>query len=224
MPLDLESWDHHGASWSPDGNWVAYHRFHTAKWDLVKAPLVGGKVVHLGEAAAGGGPTAWSPTGEWVAAWTRDGFPLLSSDGTDQQPLDDAFPPGFEFSRDGSLLYAIRRGNQELVTLDVHTAHPKRAVTLPVPLSSTLTGFSLHPDGKSFITSVGTGPCDIWLLEGNPNQFARSIHAKFFRRSGAAQESRLFRNESPMAATERASSPRRGRSRPTALVYPGQVG
>jgi hypothetical protein len=168
VPLDLESWDHHGASWSPDGNWVAYHRFHTATWDLVKAPLVGGKVVHLGEAAAGGGPTAWSPTGEWVAAWTRDGFQLLSSDGTNQRPLDNAFPPGFEFSRDGALLYAIRRGNQswELVTFDVHTARPKSAVTLPVPLSSTLTGFSLHPDGKSFITSVGTGRYDIWLLEG----------------------------------------------------------
>lgn len=168
VPLDLESWDHHGASWSPDGNWVAYHRFHATKWDLVKAPLVGGTVVRLGEAAAGGGPTTWSPTGEWVAAWDNAGLKLLASNGVNERPLSKGPSPGFGFSRDGAFLYAIRRGGRswELVTFDVRTAQQANAVTLPVPPSSTLAGFSLHPDGKSFVTSVGRGRYDIWLLEG----------------------------------------------------------
>jgi hypothetical protein len=29
-----------------------------------------------------------------------------------------------------------------------------------------VSGFSLHPDGMRFITSVGILPFDIWMLEG----------------------------------------------------------
>jgi serine/threonine protein kinase len=39
---------------------------------------------------------------------------------------------------------------------------------LDLPLSVTIEGFSLHPDGKSFATTVGTARWDIWLLEGFP--------------------------------------------------------
>jgi Tol biopolymer transport system component len=34
--LDRDSTDQHGASWSPDGNWLAYRRLMTDRWQLVK--------------------------------------------------------------------------------------------------------------------------------------------------------------------------------------------
>jgi hypothetical protein len=33
-----------------------------------------------------------------------------------------------------------------------------------------LAGFSLHPDGTRFITSLGLWPSDIWMLEGFDRQ------------------------------------------------------
>jgi len=168
VPIDLESPDHHGASWSPDGNWISYHRLHAGTWEVVKAPLVAGKAVRLADGPAGGADTAWSPTGEWIAFADTASILLVSPDGVQQRLLGKGVPAAFEFSRDGSLLYALQRGaNQgwELVSFDVRSAE-RKAVPLPVPSTAMLSGLSPHPDGKTFITSVGTARYDIWLLDG----------------------------------------------------------
>jgi hypothetical protein len=40
--------------------------------------------------------------------------------------------------------------------------------TTPLSLSPTarVSGFSLHPDGKSFVTGIGIARHDIWVLDG----------------------------------------------------------
>ena len=38
-------------------------------------------------------------------------------------------------------------------------------VSLP-PTAGDAAGFSLHPDGTRFLTSVANWPFDIWMLEG----------------------------------------------------------
>lgn len=38
-------------------------------------------------------------------------------------------------------------------------------VELPASAES-IAGFSLHPDGKRFLTSIAKWPYDIWILEG----------------------------------------------------------
>jgi len=35
-----------------------------------------------------------------------------------------------------------------------------------VASANTIAGFSLHPDGKRFLTSIAKEPYDIWMLEG----------------------------------------------------------
>ncbi len=54
LRLDRESTDQHGASWSPDGNWLAYRRLMNDRWELVKTPL-GGR----GSRPRGGGGCRW---------------------------------------------------------------------------------------------------------------------------------------------------------------------
>jgi Tol biopolymer transport system component len=173
--LDRDSSDHHGASWSPDGNWLAYTRLMGKEWQVVKAPLSGGQAVRLAEAAAGGSDTAWSPTGEWIAFARSGTLHAVSADGTTQKTFGRTVgsvglrPGTFGFSKDGSLLYAVRfTGNQqwELVTMEVESGRERRVSVLNLPTSATIVGFSLHPDGKSFATSVGIAKFDIWLLEG----------------------------------------------------------
>ena len=169
VPIDLESPDHHGPSWSPDGNWIAYQRFHAGRWDLVKAPLVAGKAVRLSEAVAGGAATAWSPSGDWIATIAKGSLALVPATGGAPRVLSTPGPAAFGFSRDGAILYSVQRGvdrSVQLVSFDVSRGAQTSAVTLPVPSTAAVTGFSLHPDGKSFILSVGTGRYDIWLLEG----------------------------------------------------------
>jgi len=171
VPLDQESPDQHSPAWSPDGKWIAYQRLQGANWELVKVPSGGGKPVHLAEATPGGGDhTAWSPTGEWIAHVRGGALRLTSAaDGQTQTALSGSPPVAFGFSLDGSLLYAVRHtsnGMWELVEFDVQSGKERKRTDLHLPPRATLTGFSLHPNGKSFATAIGIARHDIWLLEG----------------------------------------------------------
>jgi hypothetical protein len=43
----------------------------------------------------------------------------------------------------------------------------KMIAALDFPVStSTAIGFSIHPDGKRFLTSIAKWPYDIWMFEG----------------------------------------------------------
>lgn len=169
LRLDPESSDHHSPAWSPDGNWIAYHRFIEDRWELVKRPLSGGDPVSLSEGPPGGGmQTAWSPTGEWIAHVLRRTFRLVASDGDEVRVLGGPTPVAFGFSRDGSLVYAVRRAADlgwELAEFDVDSGRELRAVSLDFPIDAAIQGFSLHPDGLSFATSVGIPRFDIWLVD-----------------------------------------------------------
>ena len=112
VPIDNESSDEHGPSWSPDGNWIAYRRLHAGKWELVKAPVGGGKRVVLAETSgiAGGSATDWSPLGTWICHVRDSGVYLASAEGRGETLLSQLLPEAFGFSADGSLLYAIHRG------------------------------------------------------------------------------------------------------------------
>ena len=47
------------------------------------------------------------------------------------------------------------------------TGAEKMLAPIDLPASAgNILGFSLHPDGKRFLTSVSKWPFDIWMLEG----------------------------------------------------------
>jgi serine/threonine protein kinase len=168
VPLDTQSYDHHGPVWSPDGNWIAYNRFFQGKWAFVKAPVGGGERVRLADSTSSD-DTAWSPTGEWLAFVRGTSLQLVSADGKIERTLAQFRPAAFGFSKDGSLLYLIRRGSDgrwELVAIDIESGNERKVGDLRLPAPAIIRGFSLHPDGKSFITSVDIPKFDIWLLDG----------------------------------------------------------
>jgi dipeptidyl aminopeptidase/acylaminoacyl peptidase len=169
--LDRESTDQHGASWSPDGNWIAYRRLLKNRWELVKAPVGGGShaVLATFEAAGGGGTTDWSPSGSWIGHTMEDGgVHLVTSDGNSRRILAGPRPAAFRFSRDGSRLLAIRRGEGrrwELAMWDVDSGRALRVVALPLAASTEIQGMSLSADESRVIVGAGTPTSDIWLLE-----------------------------------------------------------
>ena len=136
----------------------------------MKIPLGGGKPVPIGETSRSG-ETDWSPSGEWIYQTWGDKLRLASDDGKTHKVLDSPRTSAVGFSRDGATLYALRRNSEqkwELAELGVPDGREKKITPLDLPLSVTIEGFSLHPDGKSFAISVGTARYDIWLLEGFP--------------------------------------------------------
>jgi len=54
-------------------------------------------------------------------------------------------------------------------------------VDLPASADS-LAGFSMHPDGKRFLTSFSKFPFDIWLLEGFPQPHSRTLLERLLHR------------------------------------------
>jgi Tol biopolymer transport system component len=166
-------------AWSPDGEWIAVHRRENGKSQLVKMkPVPGATPEVLGKAA----PVAlaryhtgiqWSPTGEWIMYPSADGTSLISPDGAMVRQLTARAFHVFTFSRDGSLVYGIFRnttgeGAQWLLySVHVKTGVEKMlsAVDLP-PSTDSIASLSLHPDGKTFLTSIAKWPHDIWMLEG----------------------------------------------------------
>src|SRR5260370_42070558 len=83
----------------------------------------------------------------------------------------------YGFSKSGDQVIGITRNiapdqpDWELIAVDVKTAAEKKLAILHLPPNvGEATGFSLHPDGKRFATSIVRGPYDICILEGFDHQ------------------------------------------------------
>ncbi len=166
-----------GMSWSPDGQWISYVREISRKQDLVKIRATPGSAPEI---VANAKPQIWvdsaprwSPTGDWIAYPAADGIDLVSPDGKSTRNLTARKFLAYGFSKDGAQFYGVSQnttGNGaqwQLYSVNVATGAEK--FLAPVDLSASvdrMAGFSIHPDGKHFLTSVGKFPFDIWMMEG----------------------------------------------------------
>jgi serine/threonine protein kinase/Tol biopolymer transport system component len=161
-------------TWSPDGEWIAFVRAEGGKAQLAKMkPVSGAAAVPLTGAAMAGSTIQWTPAGDWIAYPSPEGMSMISADGNTVRKLTDRRLSFFAFSHDGAQLYGVVRNTTgegaqwQLYSVDVKTGADKMLAAIDLPASANgITGFSLHPDGKRFLTSVGKMPYDIWMLEG----------------------------------------------------------
>ena len=175
FPIDPAADGSTAPCWSPDGEWIAYIRTKNAKRELVKIRASGGGgPIVLAEAAPGQrSQTHWSPAGDWILYPGPDGLSLVSPDGKLGHMLTSRRFMAYGFSKGGDQVIGITRNiapdqpDWELISVDVKTGGEKRLATLHLPPNvGEATGFSLHPDGKRFATSIVRWPYDIWMLEG----------------------------------------------------------
>jgi Tol biopolymer transport system component len=172
-------------AWSPDGQWFAFTRVEGGKRRLVKMrSVMNATPMVLANAA----PDLtfidmiqWSPAGDWIAYPSANGIDMISPDGSTARKLTARKLQAFAFSKDGAQLYGIlrstagERGQWRLYVIDVKSGADKMLASLDLPASANaISGFSLHPDGKRFLTSIAKWPFDIWMFEGfdQPKQAA----------------------------------------------------
>lgn len=119
-------------------------------------------------------PVQWSPKGDGILAYSSDGLYLMSLDYKTERKLSSGtFSGPLGFSKDGSQVLGLfpnvtgEGAAWRLVSYDVATGASKLLAGVDLPLTtSAVRGFSMHPDGTRFATSIAKWPFDIWMLEG----------------------------------------------------------
>ena len=183
-PLDPGAVDAtQGGIWSPDGEWIVYGRAMPSTRDV--------QIVRIRPGSSGSSevlatystsnvesvrpPMAWSPAGEGILAVGRDGAYLMSPDyKTERKLTSRVFDANrMSFSKDGRQVLGMFRNTTgqgaewQLYSIDVATGAEKLLAGVDLPVTTDdLRGFSLHPDGTRFLTSIAKWPFDIWMLEG----------------------------------------------------------
>jgi eukaryotic-like serine/threonine-protein kinase len=166
-----------GMSWSPDGQWICYLREVAGKQDLIKIRATPGSAP---ETVANAKPQTWvdsmprwSPAGDWIAYPAADGIDLISPDGKSTRTLTPRKFRAYGFSKDGTQFYGVFQNTSgngaqwQLYSVNVKSGAEKFLAPIDLPASvDRIAGFSIHPDGKRFLTSVAKFPFDIWMLEG----------------------------------------------------------
>jgi eukaryotic-like serine/threonine-protein kinase len=190
---DLAQTELNTHAWSPDGQWVAFVKRVSGKQQLLKMrPAAGAAPVVLANAAPAVGELSmiqWSPTGDWIAYPSVEGISLVSPDGNTVRKLTARFLPAYSFSKDGAQVYGIIENTSgegpqwQLDSIDVKTGAEKMLALLDLPASTAnIVGFSLHPDGKRFLTSIAKRPYDIWMLEGFDQASSKTWLDRLLRR------------------------------------------
>jgi hypothetical protein len=167
-----------GPSWSPEGNEIAYYGVRKGKAAIMKIgvgangpPEVLAEMVRLG-------PVRWSPRGDWILYRDGDTLRVVSPDGKQNRMMSGLTWETYGWSNDGARILGIARGEKRRLLLqqvDVDSGRETRLADLgPIPPEFDLAeplnefpyrGFSLHPDGKSFLTSVLRIRTQIYLMK-----------------------------------------------------------
>jgi len=180
-------------SWSPDSQWIAAITGPPGKEQVVKIKPMAGAIpvpvpnaVPMAEDYSG---TEWSPAGDWILYPSAGGMSLVSPDGATVRKLTSHKFSAYGFSKDGRQVYGVFRNTTsdgvqwQLYSVDVVTGVEKMLPPLDLPATTDrIVGFSMHPDGQRFLTSIAKWPYDIWMLEGFDQPRSKTWFERLLRR------------------------------------------
>ena len=158
------------ATWSPDGNWLAYSGSDGPYPSLFKVRPGTGEAPVVVARLYGQAAPVWSPAGEWIADHDAAEHPVLvSPDGKLRRTLPGDRGP-LAWSRDGKTLYQVRREPPALMAIDIASGRDRKLRDLPdlAPFSNGNPGLSaaLTSDGKDIVYTVNRPRSEIWILSG----------------------------------------------------------
>ena len=158
--------------WSPDGGWIAYTNICAPRAGLSKIAFGGAHkpvtIIPAGEGVTTIVRSQWSPRGDWLTWQGTRGLEIVSPDGRRRELLSEE--TGWQqvsgFSKDGAEVYAIRTNPDHHFLVEAFDiATRRKRVISDLGQQASAHGFSLAPEGKSFLTSLGRRRGDIWLID-----------------------------------------------------------
>jgi len=166
-----------GPSWSPDGNWIAFYSVHNGKPAVMKYRVGTNRPPELLAETSEGKPVRWSPRGDWIAYRDNNALRIVTPDGREKRTISSTVWETYGWSKDGLWIYGLRINSQHHLVLGrIELAGGKASQVSDLGPAAPafdyanyigefpLRGFSLHPDGKSFLTSVSNGRSQIVLM------------------------------------------------------------
>jgi Tol biopolymer transport system component len=166
-----------GPSWSPDGNWIAYYGARGGRPAVMKARVGANAPAELLGYMSRNEPVRWSPRGDWIVFRDGESLRIISPDGKRNRIISQHVWETYGWSKDGAMLYGIEygaNGRLVLASVDLASERETKIADLGPPSPAfyiaedesqlPYRGFSLHPDGKSFLSSVFRAKTQIYLL------------------------------------------------------------
>ena len=167
-----------GPSWSPDGNWIAYYGVRGGRAAVMKARVGANTPPELLAYIARNQPVRWSPRGDWIVFRDGDTLRIISPDGKQNREISQRVWETYGWSKDGTGVLGIWYGEKRRLVLgrvDISTGNETQIADLGVVPAAfdfaedlsqfSYRGFSLHPDGKSFLTAMFRSKTQIYLMK-----------------------------------------------------------
>jgi serine/threonine protein kinase/Tol biopolymer transport system component len=156
-----------GATWSPDGRFIAFSAEHGGKFDIWVQQLSGGDPVQITKAPGHNWQPDWSPDGKYIAYRSDDGdgglfvIPALGGEGLQRRVASFGFYP--RWSPDGAQILfqglALQSVGSRFYLVGLDGNAPREVMTELTTRMATISA-AWHPDGKRL---------SVWVWEVNPS-------------------------------------------------------
>jgi Tol biopolymer transport system component len=166
-----------GPSWSPDGAWIAYYGVHDGRFAILKTRVGASAPPELVVYVSRNFPPRWSPRGDLIAYRDGDALRVVGPDGSQARTISNRLWETYGWSADGQSVLGITfdaARRLQLRRVDLRGSETVVGDLGPVPPAFDLAdsfnefayrGFSLHPNGKSFLTSVLKMRMQIYIMK-----------------------------------------------------------